>query len=216
MRQIILTGTVFLCLSGCASFPSFSPPAIDEEISEQTLKSSNMAAVLLSITADMEAGGEQAVGSVFYESIGDESGEGGRFKQHGGPLFQTRHFEDENGKLLVELLKPGIYALTRWTLNNSTGTVFSPRYPLEQLKFEVAAGQVVYIGNIHFDLATGKNHLGLWNVTGGAWARYQNKSERDLALAKQMFPNVEEIEIVELDGYKWELHRVMKRGKSSP
>ena len=55
------------------------------------------------------------------------------------------------------------------------------------LEFDLKPGEVVYIGNLHMNIKTGKNLFG-WTINGDAYAQVLDRHERDLNLLNARYP----------------------------
>ncbi len=105
----------------------------------------------------------------------------------------TSAFEDRFGKLFVREVPPGRYELFTWELvqlvtPTSPRTVRPPVPPPAQ-PFEVTAGSVTYLGNIHGELTWERSLLGMHLMDDGR-ASIRNEAERDLELAYRTYPQL--------------------------
>lgn len=98
------------------------------------------------------------------------------------------HYRDKYGHVYVLELPPGHHSITSWfaTWNDRHTTPVSG-VPLE---FDVARGQVVYIGNLHVRWLMGKTPLFNMRAPYAAWATIQDQSAIDIPIAEKMNPAI--------------------------
>lgn len=108
-------------------------------------------------------------------------------------MMVSSSFEGVWGRWYVRELPPGRYALSTWALSQDTGVgirTFTPRVVPPELVFEVAAGSITYIGNIHARLGWGRSLLGMPVLAGGL-PEVRDEATRDLPLIFRQYPMLE-------------------------
>ncbi|KAF1037476.1 MAG: hypothetical protein GAK35_03909 [Herbaspirillum frisingense] len=101
---------------------------------------------------------------------------------------QGSEFSTRRGRLYILDLEPGEHEITSWQVA-SGGARIVPQGKLASLKFELHAGQALYLGNLHARLLLGRS---LWFGNGAA-ARdalpiVQDRSDEDIGLAESKVP----------------------------
>src|SRR6185312_162612 len=98
------------------------------------------------------------------------------------------HYRDKYGHVYVLELPPGHHTITSWSATWSnrytTPVVGAP------LEFDVARGQVIYIGNLHVRWLMGKTPLFHARVPYAAWAAIQDQSAIDIPIAEKSNPAI--------------------------
>lgn len=157
----------------------------------------NNGVLLVSITKDQEESNyflkKKSSAWFYYKKIGDkddirlDSHEFSLLAQHDD--FSTD--SSQSGQLLAVSLEAGTYEITRWTLyvtNNMGYKYISPENPIPH-KFNINAGEILYIGNLHLSTLYGKNAFGI-SIEAGTKPNVQDKNERDYILAKEKYPQL--------------------------
>lgn len=96
-------------------------------------------------------------------------------------------FKDSYGQVLAISLPAGRHTISSWRLVRSAGYTLSPSEKMVPLEFQVEAGKVQYIGNLHLNLAEGNNVLGL-PVIADASPEIRDRQDRDLAIIRKKYP----------------------------
>lgn len=98
------------------------------------------------------------------------------------------HFRDKFGHVYVLEVKPGHHRFTNWmaTWQNMHTTTTSGPIPLE---FDVAKGDVIYLGNLHVNWLLGKTWLG-GHVPYAAVTTVSDKSAEDIPIAERTNPAI--------------------------
>lgn len=96
-------------------------------------------------------------------------------------------FKDSYGQVLAISLPAGRHTISSWRLVRSAGYILSPSQKMAPLEFHVEAGKVQYIGNLHLNLAEGKNMLGFRIVTDAS-PEIRDRQDRDLPIIKKKYP----------------------------
>ena len=108
-----------------------------------------------------------------------------------GIFGQPSEFEEkpgDHGRVLSSVLPAGEYVLSDWELSVGTGNgtiTFSPKEP-EPVPFEIRAGEITYLGNLHLDTVYKANFLGYQHVVS-ARPSSSDKRERDLPIFYSRF-----------------------------
>lgn len=179
MRVLPLLGAVLIwLLQGCAGNP------VSATASEADLRAK--AVVILSVSHDSASG--DGANAIFYL---DEERFPGRVVMPSlntvASFPQSSDFSDRRGHLYVLELDPGQHTIDGWQVA-SAGARIGPRVRAPALTFEVKAGQVLYLGNLHAQLQLGHRMLFGGRAAYGAQAVVQDKSEQDIRLAEARTP----------------------------
>jgi hypothetical protein len=97
-------------------------------------------------------------------------------------------FPGENGVLFLFEVPAGKHQLDHWYAREASKTL-TPEGAMQPLSFEVAAGEIVYLGNVHMELTFGRNLLGA-PVTTRVMPRIRDAFARDLDLLKARHPEL--------------------------
>jgi hypothetical protein len=114
---------------------------------------------------------------------------------------------DHSGRVLAVQLEPGEYELYSWTIYvqavNGYGYI-SPKAPPTPLPFQVQAGVITYLGNLHGQTVMGQNVFGM-DVPGGGIPSITDRLERDKPMLKAKFPMLQDwpITSANLNGKEW-------------
>ena len=99
------------------------------------------------------------------------------------------NFHDKYGHVYVLEVKPGHHRFTYWSLTWGNARA-APKVVLTPLEFDVAAGQVVYLGNLHATLVMGKTLLFNRSVPYAASVSVLDQSAADLPIAEAAYPSI--------------------------
>lgn len=191
MNKISLIVVVLIAVCGCAT------KNINKEFSFSDNNQTGL--VIGSVTQDWKKGANWA-NTFYYIESNDESNKQYRIevrKERMGGFgygYQASEFPDMNGRIFAIELPVGTYSLYSWRVKNGTGAYINPKEPPPAISFEVKHGEVLYLGNVHMHMDTGKNFVG-FSITAGALPEIKNKSERDLAAFRKNFPNLNDKKI---------------------
>jgi len=108
-------------------------------------------------------------------------------------LKTMRTFEEVWGRYFVIELPAGRHALDGWYVEQNTGVEWNtvkPKGPVRPLVFEVSAGSVTYLGNVHGRLLWSKNVFGM-DLMSGAMPEVRNEENRDLPVIFMEFPQLQ-------------------------
>lgn len=191
-RKIIaIAMTVLVCaLAGCAS------KSIQRDFSLEAAKTDGI--VILSVSHDLSGG--RGAKAIFYLN-------GGSLAKNGGTLFSLPEvfpgipggsdFEDEYGKVFALSLPAGHHRINSWQIVNGTGLRIFPKETPGQLVFEVTAGEIKYLGNLHANLQTGKNIFGM-TIVGNGFPEVRDQRIRDIGLFEGKYPQFKDKAVIGL------------------
>jgi hypothetical protein len=138
--------------------------------------------VILSVT---QSPGKAATGFVDIK----ESWRERRLTTYIGEFISKRDFLNPPGALWVLELSAGSHRISRWGVMYNTGLgggTFQPR-DCPPLEFELHAGEILYLGNLHMETSMAKNIFGL-KVLGRGYPTFRDERARDLARFRQQYP----------------------------
>jgi hypothetical protein len=179
LRCLLSTVIALGALAGCAS------KSVPKDFSLDAAKESGM--VVFSVSHDL-AGGRGAKAISYFN--------GGPTEKNGHYVFSLQDvmgvptgsdFEDSYGRVYALSMPAGHHAVTGWQITNGTGLRIIPKEAPTPLGFDLAPGEVKYIGNLHATLATGKNIFRVTIVASG-YPEVKDQRERDLPLFEEQFP----------------------------
>lgn len=143
--------------------------------------------VVVSVSHDLA--GKRAARAIFYMDGG--IGSGGSMLRSLDEFIPGvpggSEFKDSYGHLLVLALPAGKHTIDSWQITNGTGLRVFPKEKPSPLTFEVVGGQVKYLGNLHANLATGKNIFGI-TITGDGYPEVRDQQQRDIPLFEDRYP----------------------------
>lgn len=175
---IVLYGAVLLLMQGCAGNP------ISATATEADLRTK--AAVVLSVSHDL--GAVDGAKAIFYL---DEARFPGRVVMESiktiASFPQANEFPDRRGHVYVLELEPGQHTIDGWQVA-SAGARIHPSVRAPALTFEVQAGQVLYLGNLHAQLTLGHKMLFGSRAAYDARVVVQDKSSQDVEIAESRTP----------------------------
>lgn len=143
--------------------------------------------VAVSVSHDLVGG--QGASALFYIDGGVPEGGSmlrSSIKEITGSTSESE-LKDSHGHLVVFALPPGEHAIDYWQITNGTGLRVLPRVKPTPLTFQVVRGQVTYLGNLHANLATGKNLFGI-TIVGNGYPEVRDRRQRDLELLERRYP----------------------------
>lgn len=107
--------------------------------------------------------------------------------------MMTSPFDDVWGRVFVREVEPGRIEFTTWEVlqdNGPLGTrVVQPRAQPTPIAFEVEAGTVTYIGNLHAELLWAKNPMRI-DILAGAIPEVRHQPDRDLPRVYAEYPGL--------------------------
>ena len=96
-------------------------------------------------------------------------------------------FKDSYGQVLALSLPAGKHKIAGWKLVRAAGYEIFPIRSPEPLEFEVVPGTVQYLGNLHLNLETGKNFLGI-SIIADAHPEVRDQRARDIEMIEKKYP----------------------------
>lgn len=179
MKWLSYTCVFLVVLTGCAakSIPK------DASLSSE----SNEGIVVVSVSHDLA--GRRAARAIFHMDGGAVRG-GNTLLSLDEVIPGTprgSEFKDSYGHLLVLSLSPGQHTIDTWQITNGTGLRIFPKEKPTPLVFEVVSGQVKYLGNLHANLATGKNMFGI-TITADGYPEVRDQQQRDIPMFEKKYP----------------------------
>ena len=113
-----------------------------------------MAIALFSVSHNRKPG-SQASKIYFYINDGFKNHRVLESRKETLVALSKGEFADDYGQLLPIILPEGTHKLVRWDITNGTGLEISPRQKPSPLFFNLKAGDIKYLGNLHANLQTG-------------------------------------------------------------
>lgn len=104
------------------------------------------------------------------------------------PKPKPSDFRSTMGYLYALPLPAGSHEFTNWQITGGTGARYFPK-SAPPLKFELKAGEVLYLGNLNGNMATGKNVFGMRIVAGG-YVEVKDQFDRDMEAMDRLFPQL--------------------------
>jgi hypothetical protein len=102
-------------------------------------------------------------------------------------IIKDSEFPDSHGHLIVLAIPSGQHAIDYWQITNGTGLRILPKENPVPLTFEVTAGDIIYIGNLHAALHIAKNIFGI-TITANGFPVIKDQSQRDIAVFESKYP----------------------------
>src|SRR6185312_13378187 len=148
---------------------------------------SNEGIVILSVSHDLSGG--RGTRAIFYMD---------GIPVHGGKMLfslddafpgipRGSDFADSYGHIIVMSLPAGKHFMDSWQVTIGSAAYLYPRRKPVPLEFEVRKGEIVYLGNLHANLYTGKNLFGM-SVVGDGYPEVRDERERDLPMIEEKYP----------------------------
>jgi len=176
----LLYGAVLLLLQACAGTP------LSATTSEADFKTK--AVVILSVSHDQ--GAADGAEAIFYMDIDRFPGSVVvRSMKTTLSIPQASDFSDRRGHVYALELEPGHHTIDGWQVASAGARIY-PRVRAPALKFDVQAGQVLYLGNLHAQLTLGHQMLFGNRAAYGAVPVVQDKSTQDIAIAEKLTPTL--------------------------
>jgi hypothetical protein len=168
-------------LAGCVS----TAPVMDRTATAAQVQ--DKAIVIISVSHDSRAGagGE----TLFFMDTGADAV---RLPSAHGSITDpdiTNDFKDEIGHVYVLQVKPGHHALTHWSMTVGARQAWSPP-DMAPLGFDVAPGEVLYVGNVHMRLGMGKTKYFHTTIPTAAAAVVRDRTARDIRIAEATNPAI--------------------------
>ncbi|MCW7540138.1 hypothetical protein OOT46_20090 [Aquabacterium sp. A7-Y] len=166
-------------LSACAG-PSLAPPAEAGALAGK-------AVVILSATHSEDAGSWADV-SFFFDRSKPETRTTLHSKETALTIPLPSDFDDLYGRVYVLTLPPGQHQIDAWNVvGGRTQSFVTPQPPPPPLSFEVSAGEVLYLGNLHMNIRMASVGLGGWAPVDG-YPEVRDRRELDIAVAEKKHP----------------------------
>ena len=114
-------------------------------------------------------------------------------------LIVTSQFDAVWGRAYVREFAAGRYEVSGWSLEQGIGAktrTTKPKKPLPPIAFDVKAGSVTYIGNVHGSLQWGRkmpmalNLIGGADLAGGVIAEIRSEYDRDAKVILEDYPQL--------------------------
>lgn len=116
-----------------------------------------------------------------------------------GYLGVVNEFENTGvaGRIFVIELPAGQHVMNHWRIEygDGSGFILYPKVPPPTLTFSLEARQIVYLGNFHMEIKTGKGWLGQTLPTTGI-PIINDEHERDIKFFKERYPQFASREII--------------------
>lgn len=115
-----------------------------------------------------------------------------------GGLANKYEYQDAHsgGRIFVVEVTAGKHQLDYWAINhNNNYLTIHPKVPPENLEFNIERGQIMYLGNFHIDIESGRNLFNQKIPVGGV-PSINNHYERDLKYFQEKYPNLSDQEVI--------------------
>ncbi|ASU40746.1 hypothetical protein hmeg3_22210 [Herbaspirillum sp. meg3] len=173
-------GVVVLLLAGCAAKSVQRNVVLDS--------SSGKGLVVISVSHD-RVGSRGMVGT-FYMDRKNGLSDMTMLRTLGEAfpgVVKGSQFKDSYGQVLVLELAAGKHSMDSWRAARQAGYEITPSVDPSPLEFEVVAGSIQYLGNLHLNMESGKNAVGL-TVIADAYPEVRDMRARDIALVEKIYP----------------------------
>lgn len=167
-------------LLGCAG------PQVAKDATPESTKDRGI--VVVSVTHDAETGRRASAQFVIDKASGQFETRLLRSVEQVMGIPKGSDFDEERGRVYVMDVEPGVHSVDSWQSAGDSVRI-APRNAPAPLRFEVKAGEVVYIGNLNLNHTTGRNLFGM-SVVAGALPEVRDRSELDLAIAERKAPAI--------------------------
>ena len=168
-------------LLGCAG------PQVAKEATAESIKDRGI--VVVSVTHDAETGRRASAVFVVDQQAKTMETRVLRSVEQVMGIPKGSDFEEERGRVYVLDVEPGVHSVDSWQSAGESVRI-APRNAPAPLRFEVKAGEVVYIGNLNLNHTTGRNLFGM-SVVAGALPEVRDRRELDLAIAERKVPSIQ-------------------------
>lgn len=206
-RMLLLAAMLALVLTGCETTGNVPP---GHDISAHR----NSGLVLFSVTHDKDykhlaRRGANIRFSVTFRNVDKNIDTQPAFSNEMMALIVTSPFENVWGRVYVREFAAGRYELSGWRLEQNTGSgliTITAEKPPVPIAFEVRAGSVMYIGNVHGSLEWGKRKvLGFIELVSGVNPQIRNEADRDEKVILKDYPQLAgKIVVAPLPGGPWQ------------
>lgn len=168
------------CLSSALLLGCAGPQVAKEATTEST---KDRAVVIVSVTHDAETGRRSSAQFVIDKASGQFETRLLRSMEQVMGIPRGSDFDKERGRVYVMDVEPGVHSVDSWQSAGDSVRIV-PRNAPPPLRFEVTAGEVVYIGNLNLNHTAGRSLLGL-PVVASALPEVLDRRELDLAIAER-------------------------------
>lgn len=188
-KQLIAAYLVIATLTGCAA------KSIQSDFAFKNAPDKGI--IVLSISHDLA--GKRNSKAIFYMDGGLANGGSVLFSLDDAVpgIARGTEFDDSYGHLLVLALPAGLHKIDSWQITNGTGLRIFPKEKPKPLIFDVASGQIKYLGNLNGNLYTGKNIFGITIVANG-YPEVLDRRERDIPIFEKKYPQLKGKIVVDL------------------
>lgn len=97
-------------------------------------------------------------------------------------------FSNADGVVHAQILNPGKYKLTGWSLSTGINLFIHPK-KLEPIYFEITPGRVTYLGSLNMNNSYGENIFGTPLARGGI-VTLSDEEQRDIDIFSKLAPQV--------------------------
>lgn len=167
-------------LLGCAG------PQVAKEATPESIKDRGV--VVVSVTHDAETGRRARAVFVIDQQAKMVETRVLRSVEEVMGIPKGSDFDEERGRVYVLDVEPGVHSVDSWQSAGDSVRI-APRNAPPPLRFEVKAGEVVYIGNLNLNHTTGRNVFGM-SVIAGALPEVRDRRGLDLAIAERKVPSI--------------------------
>lgn len=171
--RLFLAATTAALLAACVS----TAPVLDPATGTATLRDKSI--VIVSVSHDQLAG--SGAHTLFFMDLGADAVRLPTTQVLFTDPDISNDFKPEIGHVYVLQVKPGHHSISSWSMMFGTRNAEAPS-GIVPLDFDVSAGEVLYLGNLHVAAFEGRRRFGLKTIAGVA-AVVQDKSARDLPIA---------------------------------
>ena len=98
--------------------------------------------------------------------------------------------ETYQGNLFAIEAPAGTHSIDYWSLHNRMGHIITLQNKPPPLVFDIAPGQIIYIGNVHFHVTIYENWFGRIFAADPIVVEIRDKTRRDLMLFKKLYPGL--------------------------
>jgi hypothetical protein len=179
--RLILACSIAALVAGCVS----KAPVMDSKLGAAQLH--DKAIVIVSVTVD-PSGTSETQGTFFMDT-----GTSGAVRL---PASRTvldppisNDFGDRIGHVYVLEVPPGHHAFTTWIVHSGQRNG-QPPSSIAPLAFDIARGEVLYLGNLDLQLAMRETRIRHDQEPYAAFAQVRDLSRHDIAVAERTHPAV--------------------------
>lgn len=166
------------------------------QASTSIVENTETATIIVSVSHERN-GGRSA--RAIFNLNGGEQKDGGRTLASQDIFIPGRgDFKGDYGKLVVIKLPEGTHELTSWAIFGYNGSEIRPQDRPRPLKFEIKAGEVKYLGNLHMNMQSNKNIFGARVIPVEGQPEIRDMRQRDITLFEARHPDAREKIIIDL------------------